>query len=162
MTVREVLEAARDAAIEIRRIEDEAEIRRESVGVQGHTYGFHPKNGILDPSRKIVDLIDWQESQIADAELERPITEAGDVIAGLRKMADPMTIEVITRYYLEGETFKDIIDGDGRKPALTDRTDVLDGIDRTAQFRYVQETVRSLIGMSESIGIARLKELGRS
>lgn len=163
MTVREVLEAAREAAIEIRRIEEEAVIRRELIGVQGYSIGIHPKTGIFDSTAKIDAFVDWQAERISSAELRRPIDEAYEVIAGMeRVICDPVTIEVMTRYYCQGETYKAIIDGEGDMPALTDRTDVLDGLTRTDQFRCLQKAVSAVVAECETVGIARLKEIGRS
>ena len=163
MTVREMLEAAREAAIEVRRIEEEAVIRREAIGVQGYSIGVHPKTGIFDSTARIDAFVDWQAERVSSAELRRPIAEAHELMAGIsRVICDPVTIEVMTRYYCEGETYRSIIDGDGRVPALTDRTDVLDGLTRTEQFSCLQRAVSAVVSQCEAVGIARLKEIGRS
>lgn len=162
MTVREVLDAAREAAIEMRRIEEEAEARRSGIGVQGHTYGFHAKNGILDPMRKVDDLIAWQEQQVSSAELGKPIAEAYEILCGIEKVSDSMTVEVMTRYYCKGESMKSIIDGTGDTPALSKRIGSLSDMTRPQQFRTLERAMRTVIDFCESIGIAHLREMGRA
>ncbi len=41
MTVREVLDAAYEAALELRRIDEEAQARRDAIGPQGYHVGVH-------------------------------------------------------------------------------------------------------------------------
>lgn len=166
MTVREVLEAARDAATAIRRLEEEAELRREAIGVQGHTYGRHSKNGILDPMRKVDDLIDYQSEQVDLLDLRQPIDDAWEVVRGIEKVADGLSVELVTRYYLQGETWRDIVDGyrlpDGTvMPPIGERTESLDGVPRSKQFKWLRKAMGEAMGQWEAIGIAHLREMGR-
>lgn len=161
MTVHEVLYAAREAAIGIRRIEEEAEIRRESVGVQGHTYGYHAKNGILDPMRKVDDLIEWQDEQASATDLSGPIEEAYRIMAGIRRVADQMTAEVMERYFCKGETFDAIVDGTASDGPLSERAPSLSGLTRDGQLSAVRKATRVQLENCERIGIAHLVEMGR-
>ena len=155
MTVREVLDAAREAALEIRRIEDEAEIRREAVGPQGHSYDPHPKSGILDPMRHVDDLIEWEMAQINVAELQEPIAEAADIVRGIDRLGDHGATEIVTRYYLQGESWHEIVS------AMESHTDYLKGLPRKTQIKCLKEAIGPSIDLWESIGIAKLKEMGR-
>ena len=165
LTVREVLEAARDAAIAIRRIEEEAEVRREAIGVQGHTYGIHSKNGILDPMRKVDELLDYQREQVDALDLRQPIDDAWEIVAGMEKVSDGLSVELVTRYYLQGESWREIVDGYRRgsvtMPPICERVAELEGIPRQKQFRWLAQAMDVKIGELEDIGIAHLREMGR-
>lgn len=154
MTVREVLDAAREAALEIRRIEEEAELRRESVGPQGHGYEAHPKTGILDPMRHVDDLIEWELAQVNVAELQEPIAEAAEIVAGIDKIGDHNVTETVTRYYLQGESWHEVV------VAMEDRAN-LSGLPRKTQIKCLKEALKPSMELWESIGIAKLKEMGR-
>lgn len=157
LTVREVLNAAREAAIEIRRIEEQAQLKRESVGVQGHTYGFHTKNGILDPTRKIDDLILWEQQEIGSEELNQPIEEAVSVVDGISRIADSLSVELVTRYYLQAESWNEI----ARDLSSKDRNiTALCGLSRSEQVNLLIKTMDAAIAQWETIGLAHLKEMG--
>lgn len=159
MTVLEVLEAAREAAVEIRRFEEQAEIRRQLIGVQGHnSFEVHAKTGILDPMRHVIELMDWQQESEADVlELRDPIDEAYELVAGAETVTDSLSIEVITRYYLQAESWNSIARdlGDRR------RVDPLVGMDRKSQVSLLKRALAAVVRDLETIGIARLKEMGR-
>lgn len=156
LTVQEVLNSAREAALEIRRIEEQAQVRRELLGAQGHTYEFHAKNGILDPTRKIDDLILWEQQQINTGELQSPIEEAVCVVSGIAKIADDMSVEIVTRYYLQADSWVEIArDLDSR------HVDALRGLSRSEQVRILTKTMMAAIAEWDAIGIAHLKEMGR-
>lgn len=165
MTVREVLQAAREAAVEIRTMEEQAQIRREAIGVQGHGYGFHSKTGILDPTRKIDELMLWEEERVGADHLREPIDEAWDVIAGATRIADDVTIQVVTRYFMQAESWSEIVSGltrDGqRMPPMSESVEALRGKPHADQVTMLSASVFACIGEWESIGIARLKEMGR-
>lgn len=155
MTVLEVLEAAREAAVEIRRFEEQAEIRRQLIGVQGHnSFEVHPKTGVLDPMRHVIELMDWQqETDVSD--LQDPIDEASLLVDGAEKLLDSLTVEVIARYYLQAESWNSIARD------LSDRLDPLKGLDRHSQVALLERALKAVVAQLESIGIARLKEMGR-
>ncbi len=153
LTVREVLVAAREAALEIRKIEEQAEIRREMIGPQGHGYESHSKTGIRDPMRHVDDLIVWEQSQINTAELQDPIIEASEIVDGIDKIADPNATEVVSRYYLEAESWYEIA------RTMEKRTQYLSGLKRDEQVKCLVKIVEMAMKEWESIGIARLKEL---
>lgn len=159
MTVLEVLEAAREAAVEIRRFEEQAEIRRQLIGVQGHnSFEVHAKTGILDPMRHVIELMDWQQESEEDVlELRDPIDEAYELVAGAETVTDSLSIEVITRYYLQAESWNSIARD------LGDRRHVepLVGMDRKSQVSLLERALAAVVRDLETIGIARLKEMGR-
>lgn len=154
MKVREVLDASREAAIQLRTIDEEAQRRREAIGPQGHGYEPHPKIGILDPMRKIDELLDYEELQRSMPDITGPIDEAWEVVSGIATIADELTLEVVNRYYLVGESWNSIArDLDGRGAFEVD--------ERQDQVRCLQNSLEESMGTWESIGIAHLKEMGR-
>lgn len=167
MTVREVLQAARDAAVEIRTLEEQAEIRRQLIGVQGHNnFEVHPKMGVLDPMRHVIDLMDWQDEIIDRGDLRAPIEEAFVLVKGISHICDGLTLEIVTRYYLQGESWREIVDGyerDGEKmPPIEERTDALKNVPRAKQFDLLKQAMSMAIEQWERIGIAHLKEMGNA
>lgn len=166
MTVREVLESAREAAIQIRKIEEQAEIKQQSIGVQGHnSFEVHAKSGVLDPMRHVIELMDWQSETIGISDLQPCIDEAFVIVSGISHITDDFTIEVVTRYYLQGESWKEIIGGYERNgvrmPPLSERTDLLNGLKRHEQVGVLKAAMENSIEQWEKIGIAHLKEMGR-
>lgn len=162
LTVLEVFEAARDAARRMRAIEEESTIRRERVGVQGHGYEVHAKSGILDPMRKVDDLLDWQDDQENTLGLEALIDEAWDVIGGIATLGDDFAVELVTRHYLYCESWAHMVrGGDGARP-MDERVEMLKGIPRDRQAKYLRKAFREVLPEWERIGIAKLKQMGRS
>lgn len=157
MTVRDVLEASLEAAIEIRRIEETTQIRREAIGVQGHSYGFHSKSGILDPSRKIVDLIMWEEEQVSSEDLRGPIDDAYEIVCGIATISDDLTVEIVTRRYLQGESWVEI----ARDLADARHIDTLQGLTRKQQVDLMSKAIDADMELWDRIGIAHLREMGR-
>ena len=162
LTVLEVFEAARDAARRMRSIEEESAIRRERVGVQGHGYEVHAKSGILDPMRKVDDLLDWQEDQESTLGLEALIDEAWDVLCGIATLGDDFAVELVTRHYLQCESWASIAYGvDGARP-MYERVEALKGVPRNKHAEYLRKAFRAVLPEWERIGIAKLKQMGRS
>ena len=163
MTVLEVLTAAREAAIEIRRIEEQAEIRRQAIGPQGYSLGIHSKNGILDPMRKVDELMEWMEKESGRSELQEPIDEAWDVVCGGKSLSSDIDVEIITRYYLQGESLSEIVRGsaDGSVRPISDRIESMRGLEPDTQAKVLSKTMKSVVSLWESVGIAHLKEMGR-
>lgn len=161
MSVREVLEIAREASVKRRQIDEQIELHRQSIGVQGHnSFEVHAKTGILDPMRRVVELMEWQESLRELPDLNAPIAEAYAIMRGVERIADGVTVEVVTRYYLQGASLREIIDGFDGYPPLSERTDGLDGIPRPKQFVWLRKAMDLAIDQWERIGIAHLKEMG--
>lgn len=155
MTVREVLEQAREAALQIRKIEEEAELRRQRIGPQGYSMGVHAKNSILDPMRKVDDLIAWETERRQDPELSGPIDYAYQLVSGIEKLADTTTLEAITRYYLQGDELPFIIRD------LEQRHGFMRGADYAKQEAALTTAMDKGLSEWESIGIAHLREMGR-
>lgn len=155
MTVREVLDAAREAALEIRRIEEQTEVRRQAIGVQGHSYGVHSKSGILDPSRKIDELMQWEQDLLDMPDLQEPIDEAYRVVAGASRCTSDLGIELVTRYYLQAESYVTI----ARDLADVRGLDFVRELERKAQIEAIVTRIDDVIARWEMLGIARLKEL---
>ena len=160
LTILEVFEAARDAAIRIRRIEEQTEVKRERVGVQGHGYEVHAKSGILDPMRKVDELLDWQAAQLSDSELAEPIEEALEVVRGIETLGDDLAVELVVRHYLQAESWESIVRGDDGSPSMSDRIDAFADISVKRQVQYLKEAFRQVLPDWERIGIARLKQMG--
>lgn len=154
MRVREVLDAAREAALAIRRNKELAELRRLSIGVQGHSYDVHSKTGILDPSRKIDDILDWEMEQNEEVPRE-PIEEAYEIVSGARRISDPLTIEVVTRYYLKAESYVELV----RNLVANYDIRALKGLTRKEQIAILEKTVDSAVEEWERVGIAHLKDM---
>lgn len=155
LRVRDVLEAARDAALSIRREEEVAELRRRSIGVQGHGYEVHSKSGILDPTRKIDSVLDWEMERASSPDITRPIEEACEVVRGAEKITDPLTIEVVTRYYLQAESYVEL----ARDLADRRGVEMLRGLSRRAQVSALKGALEDVIASWERIGIAHLKDM---
>ena len=167
MTVREVLQAARDAAVEIRMLEEQAEIRRHLIGVQGHNnFEVHPKMGVLDPMRHVIEFMDWQDEIVGREDLSVPIEEAFVIVKGISHISDGLTLEIVTRYYLQGESWREIIDGyeraDEKMPPIEERSKALKGVPRAKQFEWLKKAMNMEIEQWERIGIAHLKEMGQA
>lgn len=160
-----MLESAREAAIAMRRLEEQIEIKRQSIGVQGHnSFQIHAKSGVMDPMRHVVEYMDWQTELVGIEDLQAPINEAWEIMGGIRHISDGLMVEVVTRYYIEGETWRDIIDGyienGERMPPISERADLLKNVPRSKQFKWCREATDKAIEQWERIGIAHLKEMG--
>lgn len=158
MTVREVLDAAREAALEIRRLEEQIEIRRQAIGVQGHnSFEVHPKTGILDPMRHVVEYLDWSEN-IADTDgLNEPIYDAYEIMHGIERVSDSLSVELATRYYLQAESWPSI----ARDLGEVRHIEALADLDRSEQIRILIKAMEEAVAEWDRIGIAHLKEMGR-
>ena len=159
MTVREVLDSARDAALEIRNIEEQAEIRRSAIGVQGHSYGVHSKSGILDPMRKVDELLEWQEQEISAHELTKSIDEAWELVRGIQKVADDYKVEIVVRYYLQAESWREIVESETAR--IAEHIELFDKLTQNQRIKAIQTAINDSMVQWESIGIAHLKEMGR-
>lgn len=157
LTVREVLDAARDAALQIRHIEEDLELKKQAIGPQGYNVGPHSKHGILDPMRKVDEMLDAQHELVDVAELQEPLDEAWDVVHGMAKIADDLTVEMVTRYYLQAESWNSI----ARDLSEVRHVESLSGMRRGEQVALLSRTMDASIEQWEHIGIAHLKEMGR-
>ena len=155
LSVRDVLELAREAAMEIRRSEEDMQLRLEAIGPQGYSIGPHSKNGILDPMRKVDDLIDAQSAGVDLSRLQEPIDEAYEVMSGIERVADSLSVEVATRYVLQAESWRELA------RSLEDRVDTLAGRTRDEQVELLRRATDAVIADWEKLGVARLKEMGR-
>lgn len=153
--VRDVLELARDAALEIRRSEEEMQLKLEAIGPQGYSVGPHSHVGILDPMRKVDDLMDAQAAQIDLHKLQEPIEEGYDLMAGIEQVTDSLTVEVATRYWLQAESWREVARTvEHRIPELESKT-------REQQVVLLKNSMDTLVSEWEKVGVARLKEMGR-
>ena len=158
MTVREVLDAAREAALEIRRLEEQAEMRWQAIGVQGHnSFEVHPKSGILDPMRHVIEYLDWSEDAIDTEGLNEPINDAYEILRGIEHVADPLSVELATRYYLQAESWPSI----ARDLGEVRHIEALADLDRSEQIRILIKAMEEAVAEWDRIGIAHLKEMGR-
>ena len=80
----EILTRSREAAARIDRIDEELRLLEERVGPQGYSTGVHSHASILDPMRKVIDLVDQSEELWAErAECEGDIRNAWSIVAGI-------------------------------------------------------------------------------
>ena len=153
--VREVFELARDAALEIRRSEEELLLKVEAIGPQGYSLGPHSKNGILDPMRKVDELMDAQAEAHDMSGLRALIDDGFDIVAGAEKILHPTDVQILTRYWLQAESWRDIArDLEGCEKALQGKA-------RTEQVEMLRGVSDVAIDRLERIGVAHLKEMGR-
>lgn len=158
MTVREVLDAAREAALEIRRMEEQVEIRRQAIGVQGHnSFEVHPKSGILDPMRHVIEYLDWSEDAIDTEGLNEPIDDAYEIMRGVERVADPLSVELATRYYLQAESWPSL----ARDLGDVRHIDTLSDLSRSDQISILVKAMEEAVAEWDRIGIAHLKEMGK-
>ncbi len=141
MTPSDVFVRSREAALRIRAIEAEKRELADRIGVQGHTYGSHSKNGILDPMRKVDELIDSTVELDAEiAECAKDVDEAWELIRGIYALCpyDDAGL-LVTRRYVRAETIADI----------------------SAETSYpkdiVDKALAQVLAWCDHVGIARLK-----
>lgn len=125
----EILERSRSSALRIRAIDAEIRELHEKIGVQGHSYGFHGKNDIRDPMRKVDEMIDGT----VDLESERAmcqsdVMEAWAVIDGVRAIDDrsgemftTMAEYMLAEYYVYARDLRTVARGMGKRPDLCER-----------------------------------------
>ena len=155
MTVREILETAREAALERRRIDEQSEIRRLSIGVQGHSMGFHSKSGLLDPTRKIDALIEWQEEQASGVDMGWAIDDGKELLRCIAKKADALSVEMARRYYIDAESWSEVAQ------AMEESIPIIKGKRRRDQVTLLSLSMDATIDEWEGFGTANIKELGR-
>lgn len=99
----EVLRAAREANRDIERIEAEMRDLEERIGVQGHGYERHSKNGMLDPSRRVIEKLSAEEEFEREvAECVRMLSEARRLVIGARIRLGDDVADVLELYYVDG------------------------------------------------------------
>ena len=156
MTIWEMLSQARDAALEIRRIEMETDERIGSIGVGAHSYEAHGALGsVLDPMRKVDELIDWQSGQIDSAGLVGQIDDASEIVSGIRASGDEMAAEIVTRYFVNAEPMEEIaadLKGGAKSTAE---------MDDAAAAALMLKALEKLLCYWDGVGIARLREIGQ-
>lgn len=141
MKASDVFVRSREAALRIRAIEAEKRELMDRIGVQGHTYGAHAKNGILDPMRKVDDMID-STADLDDeiSECMKDVDEAWSLIRGIYALCpyDDAGL-LVTRRYVRAETIADI-------SATT-----------TYPKSIVSKALEQILAWCDEVGIARLK-----
>ena len=154
MGVRDTLEAARESARDLQRIEERAELLRGSIGVQGHSYDFHAKVGILDPMRQVDALLDWQEEHEGIEGLKVCIEEARILIDGAARILDSLSIEALRGYYIEGRSIHAVV------ARLYPFSPTLMGMGEKDRQKVVQAAIDHTTEFLESVGYAHLREMG--
>lgn len=156
LKVVEVLSAAREAAMELRKIDERTELMRQAIGPQGYHVGVHAKSGILDPTRHIDEIIDWETIQRSRPDVAGAMDEAWDVVSGIAVGYDQLVVDIVTAYYLRAESWVQVA------RTVSENRESLSGLDRAKQVKAIQKTLEPCMAEWERIGIARLKEMGRS
>lgn len=122
----EILERSRSSAIRIREIDAEIRELHDRIGVQGHTYGFHGKNDIRDPMRKVDEMLDGTaDLERERAECQGDIMAAWSVIDGVRAIDDrskegftTMAEYMLAEYYVYARDIRTVARGIGKGPDL--------------------------------------------
>ena len=156
MTIREMLSQARDAALEIRRIEMEADERIGSIGVGARSFEAHGALGsVLDPMRKVDELLDWQAGQIDSAGLVGQIEDAAEIVSGIRASGDEMAAEIALRYFVRAEPMTEIA------ADLKGRSDATAEMDDAEAADLMLMALEKWLCCWDGVGVARLREIGR-
>lgn len=93
----EVLQRAREARMRMDEIESDRRDLYERIGVQGHSYGFTPKNDVRDPMRHVDEMMDGTADLDREkAECERDIAAGWLMIDGLRQYDETRTEKLTT------------------------------------------------------------------
>jgi hypothetical protein len=157
LIVRNILETARDAVLQIRRFKDEMAVMESDIGVHGHGYDYHQKTGILDPMRKVDAILDARSSvSINEPELQLAIDEAREIVAGISHIADPVTVESVEMYYLCASSWLAVGD------MVAEKTGMMRDMDRKERAEKVECALENQIRQWEAIGVARLRDYARS
>lgn len=125
----EILERSRSSAIRIRAINAEIRELHDKIGVQGHTYGFHGKNDIRDPMRRVDEMLDGTaDLEREKVECQRDIMAAWSVIDGVRAIDDrssgvftTMAEYILAEYYVYAKDVVTIAKGIGKRRDLCAR-----------------------------------------
>ena len=125
----EILERSRSSAIRIRAIDAEIHELHDKIGVQGHTYGFHGKNDIRDPMRKVDEMLDGTvDLERERAECQRDITDAWAIVDGVRAIDSrsgerftTMAEYMLAEYYIYAKDTRSIANGIGMTVELCER-----------------------------------------
>lgn len=122
----ELLERSRAAALRIRAIDAEIMELHDRIGVQGHSYGFHGKNDIRDPMRKVDEMLDGTvDLEVEREECRADIMSAWRIIDGLRAVDENSDTRyttdceyVLTEYYIYAKSDHDLAVGTGYPESL--------------------------------------------
>ena len=96
----EVFMAARDAVMEMAKIDEKIFELSEHIGVMGHSYDRKAKNDIKDPSRKVIEMLDGtMELEREKRECQRSVDEAMRLIIGLNAI-DELAAYVVMEHYV--------------------------------------------------------------
>lgn len=156
MTIWEMLSQARDAALEIRRIEMETDERIGSIGVGARSYEAHGAMGsVLDPMRKVDELIDWQSGQIDSAGLVGQIEDASEIVSGIEASGDELAAEIALRYFVNAEPMEEI--AADLKASAKSTAEMDDATAARTMMLALEKSLRCWDG----VGIARLREIGK-
>ena len=153
--VRDTLISAREASQELSRLRQQHQFLQDAIGVQGHSYGVHSKSGILDPMRRVVDLIEWEEDNSDLEELQDVIEEGKLLIDGAAILTDAFTLDVLQRYYLRGQGLPRIA------RELAPGVPGLDRLPEATQVAVLEDALANVVADLDRTGEARLKALAR-
>ena len=140
MTCEEIFDAAYQAAVQIRKIEEQSQIMSEGIGVQGHKYERINVSGTLDWTAKVDDLMQWEVNAKARiAECNRELEMAWEIVAGMDSLG--WDVSLATKHYLMAEPWKEIVP--------------------ESQIESAKSRCRASFRNVDQIGIARVREMGR-
>lgn len=122
----EILERSRSAALRIREIDAEIRALHDKIGVQGHSCGFHGKNDIRDPMRRVDEMLDGTvDLEREKLECQRDITAAWMVIDGVRAIDDradetftTVAEYILAEYYVYAKDIRTIAGDIGKRAEL--------------------------------------------
>lgn len=150
--VRDALEAARDAVIERRRLERQAQFLHDAIGVRGRNYEALSGFGVfLDPSRHVDELLDWEAEQPSLRDLDATIEEGREIVRGISTMADPLTVRVLRERYILAKDWQTIAIAIGcSAPELA-------GMDADRLAAHLRRAIDRAIMGFEDVGLEGLK-----
>lgn len=140
MTCEELFDSARNAALQVRKIEEQAQAMSEGIGVQGHKYERVNVSGTLDWTAKVDDLMQWEvNAKERIAECNRELGIAWELVAGMEKLG--WDVLLATKHYLMALPWDEIVE--------------------RSQIASAQARCKAMFANVDQIGIAKVREVGR-
>lgn len=104
MNVYDVLQRAREAQRRARCIDEEIETLQHRIGPQGHhSYEAHAKTNVLDPMRRVCEMLDaLQPLEEERALCIEDVEEGRQLCRGVAVLVSATSGEVLERHYCDG------------------------------------------------------------
>ena len=144
MTARDVFVQAREAALRIRSVEARLQEMHDRIGVQGRGGSSISIGSVLDPMRKVDDLLDWESTEYASVleSSQDAIDEARVVLRGMAAMGYKDAADALRLRYLRALSAEAVASRVGHS------ADVVEMMCETA------------LKWCDEVGLAKIKEAG--